>query len=84
MNFVNSYLKDGTKIFIASADKQVRLWDLASNQMVVVGAVSDSSFLLVFFKKKKNPFYGIFIHTIRLVAIIIVDNFGHSNASYFI
>lgn len=82
MNFVNSYLKDGTKIFIASADKQVRLWDLASNQMVVVGAVSDSSFLLVFFKK--NPFYGIFIHTISLVAIIIVDNFEHSNASYFI
>uniref|UniRef100_A0A915ANT0 Uncharacterized protein n=2 Tax=Parascaris univalens TaxID=6257 RepID=A0A915ANT0_PARUN len=32
------WFEDGTKIFIASADKQVRLWDLASNQMVVVGA----------------------------------------------
>ncbi|EJW87768.1 nucleoporin-17 [Wuchereria bancrofti] len=31
------WLDDGTKIFIASADKQVRVWDLASNQMAVVG-----------------------------------------------
>lgn len=31
------WLDDGLKLFIASADKQVRLWDLASNQIVVVG-----------------------------------------------
>ncbi|CAI4223143.1 unnamed protein product [Auanema sp. JU1783] len=29
---------DGTKIFIAAADKDVRLWDLASNQVAVVGS----------------------------------------------
>jgi len=28
---------DGSKIFIASADKQVRAWDLASNQIAVIG-----------------------------------------------
>ncbi|CAB3408495.1 unnamed protein product [Caenorhabditis bovis] len=32
-----AWLDDGTKIFIAAADKDVRLWDLASNQMAVVG-----------------------------------------------
>uniref|UniRef100_A0A915PQR7 Anaphase-promoting complex subunit 4 WD40 domain-containing protein n=1 Tax=Setaria digitata TaxID=48799 RepID=A0A915PQR7_9BILA len=31
------WLDDGTKVFIASADKQVRVWDLASNQMAVMG-----------------------------------------------
>lgn len=29
--------QDGSKVFIASADKQARLWDLASNQVAVVG-----------------------------------------------
>uniref|UniRef100_A0A183CDP4 ATP-dependent Clp protease ATP-binding subunit clpX-like, mitochondrial n=1 Tax=Globodera pallida TaxID=36090 RepID=A0A183CDP4_GLOPA len=29
--------EDSTKIFIASADKQARVWDLGSNQMAVVG-----------------------------------------------
>ena len=31
-------LQDGGKIFIASADRQVRVWDLASNQLATVGA----------------------------------------------
>ncbi|PIO68873.1 WD domain, G-beta repeat protein [Teladorsagia circumcincta] len=30
-------IADGTKIFIAAGDKEVRLWDLASNQVAVVG-----------------------------------------------
>ncbi|PAV83790.1 hypothetical protein WR25_22950 [Diploscapter pachys] len=29
---------DGARLFIAAADKDVRLWDLASNQVAVVGA----------------------------------------------
>ncbi|VDO25882.1 unnamed protein product [Haemonchus placei] len=32
-----SWTDDGTKIFIAAGDKEVRLWDLASNQVAVVG-----------------------------------------------
>ncbi|CAI5438259.1 unnamed protein product [Caenorhabditis angaria] len=32
-----SWTDDGSKIFIAAADKDVRLWDLASNQIAVVG-----------------------------------------------
>ncbi|KAE9549554.1 hypothetical protein FO519_007234 [Halicephalobus sp. NKZ332] len=31
------WTEDGSKVFIASADKQARLWDLASNQVAVVG-----------------------------------------------
>ncbi|CAD6186110.1 unnamed protein product [Caenorhabditis auriculariae] len=32
-----AWTEDGSKIFIAAADKDVRLWDLASNQVAVVG-----------------------------------------------
>ncbi|VDM56322.1 unnamed protein product [Angiostrongylus costaricensis] len=32
-----SWTDDGTKIFISTGDKEVRLWDLASNQVAVVG-----------------------------------------------
>ncbi|VDN03614.1 unnamed protein product [Thelazia callipaeda] len=35
------WIDDGTKIFIASADKQARVWDLASNQVAVVGTAMD-------------------------------------------
>jgi len=31
------WTEDSTKLFIAAADKQARLWDLASNQVTVVG-----------------------------------------------
>jgi len=31
------WLEDSTKLFIASADKMARVWDLASNQLTVVG-----------------------------------------------
>uniref|UniRef100_A0A0N5A796 WD_REPEATS_REGION domain-containing protein n=1 Tax=Parastrongyloides trichosuri TaxID=131310 RepID=A0A0N5A796_PARTI len=32
-----SWFDDGSKLFIAGADKQARVWDLASNQLAVVG-----------------------------------------------
>uniref|UniRef100_A0A0N5BST8 WD_REPEATS_REGION domain-containing protein n=1 Tax=Strongyloides papillosus TaxID=174720 RepID=A0A0N5BST8_STREA len=32
-----SWFDDSSKLFIASADKQARVWDLASNQLAVVG-----------------------------------------------
>ncbi|KAI1701936.1 mRNA export factor rae-1 [Ditylenchus destructor] len=31
------WTEDGTKVFIAGADKQARIWDLASNQVAIVG-----------------------------------------------
>jgi len=31
-------LQDGGKIFIASADRQARVWDLTSNQVATVGS----------------------------------------------
>ncbi|XP_003380588.1 mRNA export factor [Trichinella spiralis] len=30
-------IRDGTKIFVASADRQVRVWDVSSNQMATIG-----------------------------------------------
>lgn len=32
-----AWTEDGSKIFVACADKEARLWDLASNQVAVVG-----------------------------------------------
>ena len=35
-NFFKIKFQDGTKVFSASADKTVKMWDLASNQQIQV------------------------------------------------
>uniref|UniRef100_A0AC35TMT5 WD_REPEATS_REGION domain-containing protein n=1 Tax=Rhabditophanes sp. KR3021 TaxID=114890 RepID=A0AC35TMT5_9BILA len=37
-----SWFDDGSKLFIAGADNQARVWDLASNQLAVVGTHDDA------------------------------------------